>query len=75
MENGKFKTVLFGYDKAQVDAEIEKLNTDMLTLAEESKNKIKQAQNIAMQANALADDMKKELEKIKLELEALKNKN
>ena len=46
----------------------------MNVLAEESKSKIKQAQNIAMQANALADKLQKEMESIKLELENLKKK-
>ena len=74
MGEKQFKTVLFGYDKEQVDKEIEKLHSDMNVLAEESKSKIKQAQNIAMQANALADKLQKEMESIKLELENLKNK-
>ena len=74
MREKQFNTVLFGYDKKQVDKEIEKLHSDMNVLAEESKSKIKQAQNIAMQANALADKLQKEMESIKLELENLKKK-
>lgn len=73
MDN-KFRTVLFGYDKEQVDSAFAKMQSDMDILAEESKNKIKQAQTIAMQANALAEELQKEMQKIKWELNHLKNK-
>ena len=74
MDGKQFKTVLFGYDKEQVEAALEKMRNDMETLAEDSKNKIKQAQNIAMNANSLADSLQKELENIILQLKSLKNK-
>ena len=70
MADKNFKTVMFGYDKAQVDKEIEKLKADMDTLVNDSKSKIKQAQNIAMQANAKVESLQKEMEKIKQKTDA-----
>lgn len=73
MESNKFKTVMFGYDKKEVDAAIEKMRADMDTLVEDSKNKIKQAQNIAMQSNAAVENLQKELDEIKKKLKTLKS--
>lgn len=75
MGQRQFKTVMFGYEKSAVDDAINKLRADMDILVEDSKNKIKQAQNIAMQSNKALDDLQSELEKIKKELNELKNSN
>ncbi len=75
MSDKKFKTVVFGYDKNEVDTAIAKMRTDMDTLVEDSKNKIKQAQKIAMQANETAEKLRQELDTIKKDIENLKKSN
>ena len=75
MSEKQFKITVFGYDKSEVDTAISKMRADMDALVEDSKNKIKQAQKIAMQANETADKLRQELDKIKKDIEKLKKSN
>lgn len=68
----QFKTAMFGYDKKEVDEAIEKMENNMELLVEDTKAKIKQAQNVAANANKKIDELEKELKKIKKELDCLK---
>ncbi len=68
----KFKTAMLGYDKAQVDEYVKKREADIEALVEDSKEKIKQAQRIAVKANEELDALKKEMDMIKAELDQLK---
>lgn len=68
MEN-EFKTVLFGYDKKEVDAYIAQRQADMDALVTDSKEKIKQAQTTAMNANKAYDKLKKEFDELKKRIE------
>ncbi len=60
-----FKTAFLGYDKNEVDEYIAKLRADMDALVIESKEKIKQAQTIAMDANSSLDKIRAEFELLK----------
>ena len=61
----EFKTAFLGYDKKEVDDYIAKLHADMDALVIESKEKIKQAQAIAMNANSSLDEIRAEFEVLK----------
>ena len=67
-----FKTSMFGYDKKEVDDYVKSKDEAFEALVNESKEKIKQAQAVAMNANKALDELKAEFDKLKVELESIK---
>lgn len=70
----EFKTVLLGYDKKEVDEYIAQRQADMEALVADSKEKIKQAQAVAVKANKSLDELQKEFDKLKKSFEKVKKK-
>ena len=68
-----FKTSVFGYDKKEVDEYVKEKEDAFDALVLDSKDKIKQAQTVAMNANKALDDLKAEFDKLKAELEEIKS--
>ena len=67
-----FKTSMFGYDKKEVDEYVKEKDEAFEALVMDSKDKIKQAQTVAMNANKALDELKAELDRLKAELEEIK---
>lgn len=70
----EFKTAFLGYDKKEVDEYIAQRQADMDALIADSKEKIKQAQAVAVNANKALDELQVEFNKLKKDFEKLKNK-
>jgi len=67
-----FKTSMFGYDKKEVDEYVKEKDEAFEALVTDSKEKIKQAQAVAMNANKALDELKAEFDKLKAELDRIK---
>ncbi len=66
------KSGLFGYNKKEVDELIAKRDDDFEALVADSKDKIKQAQSVAVNANASVDALRAENDALKAENQELK---
>lgn len=69
----EFKTAFLGYDKKEVDEYIAQRQADMDALIADSKEKIKQAQAVAVNANKALDGLQAEFNKLKKDFDKLKN--